>query len=1825
MRRAVAILLVILLLLPTSVQAEWAMFGKDASHTGVAEMTDRTIQKRTPVESWDRGSSSEEVYSWGTSIGNFAANIGGDPYDRDVLHIVYVTARENDDENLEGYLVIRDGGSPGRLMWEYALGEVEDQEGNDLTSDFNDFQVAYGTPAIADFDDNGLMDVAVTTPNGVVHFFEPDITYDSQNEEYDEHDNGEKWSYETDLTIVRSNPSITSFNGGNDLVISGIDLDPEEINVIAIDGANGNELWKFIADGTEISSPAVLVDGNSKVFVSVYDGGNLEVYGIQGGSGLSDWNGKTIASILDPHDTSSHHPMLPSIVIADITTDSGKEILVPQPSATVDDDAQLHLFKLDGTYASGWSAYDLLGGRDMDATPAVGDIDDDGDLEIVAVTWEDPGPGFSDDEITHVWAIGNDATQEWHTEYDTESTGGDWDDDEHAISSPILAVIYNDDGVNNLDVFTCTTPQCFALDGNDGQDGDGDKDQLWDIDLENRDADNLIFTSPAASDVDGDGLIDFVIDGAVFSADLADLTLRSADIVITDSEGNPVTEVVEEQSITFYPITIRNDGNHDAWAVDIEVRLDTLDGKVLHEETIDIDANSVENLANFTWIAKGQGTHSIWVMCLIDTDDNEEVRYNNNNASRSLLVRPQYGLELNITDSLVIVDVNQTATFDINITNMGLQTDNYTISVTVMNPEWDIIHPSSVTAVESNTTVQFSVGFVPGPNVTAAVHDFMITAISEGNSSRTDSVEVDISVNQYYGLKVEMPLTAQRVFPDTTLSYPVRIINQGNGEDTFDLFTGSDWGAEIRIDNSPSGDVFLGAGRMVEAELRVTTPSDSLVNDYQELPFTATSQGDSNLSETVWSNTSIGIMMAEEAFVGVLPGSKASFSLEFFNPTNQTDVFAVSISSGDPEWDTTISPSDISLDSDEKGKGWVNFTVPNTAEPETSFPMIFAFGNNQTLDTINVVLEVVPLSGPRIWSVDNSFSAYTDPGETVYFDVRVVNYESQSLDVELNYQQDLMVGWNVLFNNQSTWSKSIPAGGSTSVSVGATSPSDAEAIVTVWLRVIGTASGFDPTYFDANVTVNQEFGISIGSKSTVTLLGNVSELVKVAITNTGNGPDMFEVTYSGLWVQNEYQNRTDTFAFEGFETKEIIIPVNSGMVAPGSESTVLLQVNSTKSRIAGNEVSDSTTLSFTVTGMITYSDWGYGPVSLNQGETHSFDVAILSLIDTDSPTSRVITEVGGSAEAWVSFDNTSVFDGKDTLVVPVGEPDLFSVTVNVPEAYTAGNYLFRLTVTDYNDAGHESTLWFTVNVIQDFNISVEIVSTPSAVNPGSSAEWVIKLVNNGNGHDSIAMNNTDAPENWPSTFHSDSIVALSSNQQKTIMFTLDIPEGASSGEYYLSIDAQSLGTSVSVPLNVTVNSVHKISASVTSEIELTGQPGETVYFQFDVTNTGNANDTVQVTAIGTMMSHATPTGFGWSTKALLSSTTESNYLKATVPMSNDGPWTAIVTVASEGDPSQISTLQFTLFGITLPDAGIRDLMLTPSDPKPGDKVMARFTITAANAPIESISYTIYLDGNIIAVDRAYSIEGGPDAEGSELITYSFEATEGSHTFMVRLDMGGELEETDTTNNEIRQSFKVEKSGVSNLPIYLAVVAILLVGSAVLYRYSTRKSRPSIETRREPVVTESSITFPLVLNCIQCGSRVRVARPGAFRCPSCKSVANVNSNGEIRSGKEPSDRPSGRQPSSTERRLRMEGFLSEEESEEPEEEVEEKEPSELSASEKLKLFKQVETDRAPETIEESEPKSEPESEPEPEKKEKKTRKRRGPPKGGTFGPTVGGFG
>ena len=231
----------------------------------------------------------------------------------------------------------------------------------------------------------------------------------------------------------------------------------------------------------------------------------------------------------------------------------------------------------------------------------------------------------------------------------------------------------------------------------------------------------------------------------------------------------------------------------------------------------------------------------------------------------------------------------------------------------------------------------------------------------------------------------------------------------------------------------------------------------------------------------------------------------------------------------------------------------------------------------------------------------------------------MVNYEPNSLDITLSHDESLLPGWSVLYDNSTSWSKSFPGENSTIVSIGVTTPSDAEAVETGWLKLIASIPGYEDTYFNANITVSQEFGVSISSIGNTELLGNVSQLVTIPITNTGNGPDTFELTYGGSWIQNT----TTTLSFDAFETKELTFPISSGLVTPGSQSSVFLVVNSTKSYLTENPISKSVVLDFTVTGMKAV---GTQSMVLSQGESETFSIAIVSLIDSDSTTSRVMVQ-----------------------------------------------------------------------------------------------------------------------------------------------------------------------------------------------------------------------------------------------------------------------------------------------------------------------------------------------------------------------------------------------------------------------------------------------------------------------------------------------------------------------------------------------------------------------------------------------------------------------
>ena len=115
-------------------------------------------------------------------------------------------------------------------------------------------------------------------------------------------------------------------------------------------------------------------------------------------------------------------------------------------------------------------------------------------------------------------------------------------------------------------------------------------------------------------------------------------------------------------------------------------------------------------------------------------------------------------------------------------------------------------------------------------------------------------------------------------------------------------------------------------------------------------------------------------------------------------------------------------------------------------------------------------------------------------------------------------------------------------------------------------------------------------------------------------------------------------------------------------------------------------------------------------------------------------------------------------------------------------------------------------------------------------------------------------------------------------------------------------------------------------------------------------------------------------------------------------------------------------LGISAFGIFLPKASadtgpdliVQDISLSPVNPVLGDTVTITVTVKNQGAALAGASYvTCYVDDDILATKSVSSLDAGIMATAS----FTWEATEGTHTVRAVADTSGIIDETDETNNE----------------------------------------------------------------------------------------------------------------------------------------------------------------------------------------------------------------
>ncbi len=254
--------------------------------------------------------------------------------------------------------------------------------------------VIEGTPAVADIYGTGIPCIIASTRNGAGDDYV--ICYSSK----DRDGNGKPdllWQSLVPGSYYRS-PVITDLNpqdgeGEKEIIVIG-DAGKSTITILDCNGniihtlGNPNEMPNY-----SVCTPAVAdLDGDEYKEIICGNGANLYVWSYNG----SSWSQRTLF-------TASGKRLESSPVVCDLDNDGEKDIIVAAAGANP---SHIYAIRQNGTCLSGFDGtsdaastpYSNLTGAGLDHGIAVGDIDNDGNLEIVALG------------TNHVYAWNHDGT-----------------------------------------------------------------------------------------------------------------------------------------------------------------------------------------------------------------------------------------------------------------------------------------------------------------------------------------------------------------------------------------------------------------------------------------------------------------------------------------------------------------------------------------------------------------------------------------------------------------------------------------------------------------------------------------------------------------------------------------------------------------------------------------------------------------------------------------------------------------------------------------------------------------------------------------------------------------------------------------------------------------------------------------------------------------------------------------------------------------------------------------------------------------------------------------------------------------------------------------------------------------------------------------------------------------------------------------------------------------------------------------------------------------------------------------------------------------------
>ena len=715
-----------------------------------------------------------------------------------------------------------------------------------------------------------------------------------------------------------------------------------------------------------------------------------------------------------------------------------------------------------------------------------------------------------------------------------------------------------------------------------------------------------------------------------------------------------------------------------------------------------------------------------------------------------------------------------TVIYNLEVENVGDNTDNFTIETGELPKDWqvDISHSYVILSSRESATIDLEV-LIPS---NAAKNEFaVIQSIARVQESGYDYIygftSTNTSVNNglIYSVQITSSDYSRKVIPGGEVYYDLEVENTGDSTDSYTLRLEDVMKAGWESNLSEFEIQDLAPGQTFGLDLIVTSPSDAEENDWYLSTIIITSQTREKFNSSMEANTSVRIpdrsvslVIVDDSLSGD-PGSIIVYSLTLKNTGSDPDDFTFSFEkcSYCNTWNVELSSNGVNdLGPNQEFNFQMNVIVPTNAK-RVDFAVISVTATSVSdssaeafIVTNSTVNEV--FSHQIFW--DSSKTLF--PGDSSSFEIRIINNGNSYMDFVFD-SNEIPNSWDFVVNNVNlpyTTQSLSPYGGEEKITVNFKVPNDAntgEFDFNVIVKHSSSGYQIDSGKFSIIVESYAHFIFSVSNSESKDFPGTVRTF-SVDVTNNANEQDEIQLTLDGLplkWSSRFLSNNgmaISTIKVGSSGQSSFVLEVITHSDDPRNEQA------GTELIIQGTSTLNSKVVNSTIVKVFTKAEFGLSVSTSDivKNVSKGTKKVTFTLTVSSSTNSKEVVNV---LPAIVPIDWESTFSVTTFELDQSSLPKNVYLELQLPEMAYGGENIINVQMKSAS-SGQIIDVNLTVFVSESPSFSVELKTSAGDVVAGEIGKFLILLTNDGNTVENFNLSIEGKRASWFSL--SDTVIKL---------------------------------------------------------------------------------------------------------------------------------------------------------------------------------------------------------------------------------------------------------------------------------------------------------------------------------------------------------------------------------------------------------------------------------------------------------------------------------